>query len=799
MKNMALVVVTLLFVGVQAKAQSIKFEGKVSDSISRQSINFTTISLLDSATSKQINTLSNGTGEFSFQNLFAGSYKLTLVAIGYHSKIVKIKLKPSQSNSLFYEILLSPKNINLKEVTINGVKPLVKQEPDRIVYDIAADPDHKNENMLQMMRKIPFLSLDAEDNLLMKGSTDYKVLVDGRSTGLMARSPKDALRMLSANTVKKVEVITSPSAKYDSEGAAGIINIITNKNLVGATLYTLLHANTRIGRGFESAVTVKKGKVGLYIWSGYWRHDIRPNFLDNVRTNLNTSYLRIQQQGKNKIDGGDFPINADFSYAIDTLNLLNISYARAHATYNDEGNQFFSATDQQGSLSYAYSFDNTNYRINTANDIGLNYQLGFRRNKNSFLTLSYRFSRSTNEFQNLNLGAAIFNYTSFQTTQDNIAGLGEQTVQLDYSTTIKKVNIESGAKLIFRDNFSLANTDYLSGGTGYHQVDDLDYQQNIAAAYQSFRLNLKKWGFKTGVRLERTGINAQFISTHSLLNRDFINLIPVASLSHKITSSLTANLAYTQRIQRPAIWQLNPFVNQSNPLQYSSGNPSLNPAIFHLFEMGFSSFKKTTFTVNFGYAYAHNTIQAVTSSIPGSITKTTFENIGKNENLSLNISANRQFNTMLSMYLNWRVQYVKFEGSSTGFSFENKGFMASGSPGINLRFPNDFRISGSLNINTSQPILQGRASGNVMSVINFKKLLLDKKMNISLQVYSPIKKNLETSNLINAFDFTQQNSNRRTSRGFYLGINYTFGELKERIKKTKSVSNDDLISAPKEN
>ncbi|MDQ7949303.1 MAG: carboxypeptidase-like regulatory domain-containing protein, partial [Pedobacter sp.] len=483
MKPLILLFLLMLTVSMLKAQHTGVYRGQVLDSATHQPVGYVTIILAQISKPEQ-KKLTKGDGSFLFENLSSGNYQLTLVALGYRPLRTGFHFSAELPNVVPITFLISNKGYTLNEVTIKSAIPLVRQEPDKMIYDIQSDPDSKTDNMLQMMQKVPFLTLDGEDRLLLKGSTDFKVLIDGRSTGMMARNANDALRMLRASTIKQVEVITVSSAKYDSEGAAGIINIITRKNLAGLMSYNLLHANTRIGRGFESSVTAKKDRLGLYVWSGYWNHDLNANRINNLRSNFGPASLSVRQEGWNKSDGFDFPVIAELSYEIDSLNLLNASISTTKDVVHNSGEQLFTAIDQASATQYRFNLDNINTTSVNSYDIGLNYQLGFRNKKNTLLTLAYKFSRSANEFKDESAYLGLSNYPDQQLLQENKYGTDEHTIQLDFSGSISKVKFETGAKLIMRDYFSTDNYNMSGAPVGLIN-DELTYQQHILGLYHS--------------------------------------------------------------------------------------------------------------------------------------------------------------------------------------------------------------------------------------------------------------------------------------------------------------------------
>jgi outer membrane receptor for ferrienterochelin and colicin len=212
-------------------------------------------------------------GSFSISKIEAGKYELTIVALGYNAKTIRLEVAAEGTKNLGKINIISTSS-NLAEVNVTAAKPIIKQEIDRITYDIQADPESKVNNVLDMMRKIPLLSVDGEDNIKLKGSGSYKILINGKPSSLVARNPSEVFKTMSASNIEKIEVITTPPAKYDSEGLAGIINIITKKN-IDAGYKGGLNYNQRFpvgGAGVSAYLTVKEGKLGLSAYGGVGKY-----------------------------------------------------------------------------------------------------------------------------------------------------------------------------------------------------------------------------------------------------------------------------------------------------------------------------------------------------------------------------------------------------------------------------------------------------------------------------------------------------------------------------------------------
>jgi len=783
----------------QQVSTSNSVKGNLIDSTSKQGIGFATISIKNSSSTvvKSIATKENGT--FLLEKLDAGRYTITVIHAGYNAKTIPVTLTHNNNLNLG-NVLLSARVNQLADVVIGGAKPLVKKEIDGLSYNIQADPDSKTNNMLEMMRKIPMISTDGDDNLLLRGSTSFKVLINGRSSGLMATSPRDALQGIPASSILKVEVFTTPPAKYDSEGLTGIINIVTNKKIdQGYNGSIQSYFNSRLGKGFSGFFTLKMGKLGINGNSSNQYYHFLGTEVNNNRVGLGANLFRIEQQGvnnKNNNSGSYGGKSVEVSYEIDSLNLLTGSVSFDDINRNQNGNQHFKIFDQFGNLTQAYLLNNYDLTENKSKDAGINYQHGFKNNKERLLTLSYLYSSSDNEVANTNKAINRINYNNDDLSQLNTSGSEEQTFQLDYVHPFNNVKIESGAKLITRDyysDFEFRNIDPLNGNLNSLATNQYNYTQNVYGVYNSYQYKLKTWGIKAGLRLERTVNDANFITQASKLHQTYDKLVPTVVIQNSFGSASYISFGYTQRIQRPGIAQLNPFVNKSNPLFYTSGNPDLLPVVNHNFELNYSNLKKGALNASLNYSFSKNTIQNVIVLGADLINRSTLANIGKNDNLGFDLSINYPITKKLSTNLNGRIAYVWTSGEVNGKAYSNQGFQANISNLITYNIAAGWRISYNINANTPAVTLQGRSAPYFFTTTRLFKEFFNKKLTAQVAVYNPFRQYAHWASTINALDFKQTSDTRIYLRGMFLTATYRFGKLKESVKKNKrGVTNDDI-------
>jgi len=789
----------------QTAPQTITVKGMVIDSVANKPLSYVTVALQDAKTQQSVKAgLTKDDGSFALKAPVGNAYQLVLVSLGYKNKVIKINSTGSDIDA--GRILLSPSSSQLKEVSVTAARPMIKQEVDRIAYDVQADPDSKALSALDMMRKVPLLSVDGNDNIQLKGSGNYKILVNGKESALFTKNPSDVLKSMPATNVDKIEVITTPPAKYDAEGLAGIINIITKKNAdQGYNVGFNSRFNSVFGPGYNINGTLKEGKFGMSLFVGLGSNGHQVNTSGGFE-NIFASHTDINQTGTTTQTGHFHYVGTELSYELDTLNLLTASL-NLFGNNQVQDNDQVSVTDSAGIEKQGYTLQNSGTSSFTGLDLAVNYQLGFKRSKDRLLTFSYKYSYSPNKQLNDNLFSDRFNYpvTFFPDyDQYNNAGDKDHTIQVDYASPLnKQFSIEAGAKAILRNNYSNFNVNDRDPVTQQFVTNDaltndFNYHQNIISLYNSYQLKMDKWTGKAGLRLEHTSLNADFISAGVTTAPGYANLIPSVSIQRSFKTS-SINFGFTQRIQRPGIFQLNPFVDRSNPSFVNTGNPQLKPELDNTFELTYSNFTKNSVNIGLSYAFSNNSIQNVSSlqtetvnNKTDTVTYTTFQNLGTHKTVGLNINTNMNITKEFSLSLNGQVNHIWLSGTFNGSMYHNDGFTGNAFGNTRYRFKNGFALSFNAGYFSGNINLQGKSSDFIFNQYLVSKDFFNRKLTLVLVANNPYYKYKTFSNTINSVDFYQTTFNQNYYRSLAFRINFRFGKLKSDIKKNQhGIENDD--------
>ncbi|MDQ3291373.1 MAG: outer membrane beta-barrel protein, partial [Bacteroidota bacterium] len=431
-------------------------KGNIQDSLKQEPLGYVTIIILEKGKNEPVKTaLSKDNGTFEISGLSPKSYQMVLAFVGYRNKKMDLPAFTPQNPVVeLGTILMSTGTKQLKEVEIVTERPLVKQDIDKITYDVGADPESKTLTALDMLRKVPLITVDADDNIELKGNSNYKVLVNGKTSSLFVRNPKDVFKSMPASSIKNIEVITTPPSKYEAEGVGGIINIITHKKTMGG-----YNGSLNIGAGqpqsyqvgsYVTAKIKKFGVTGNYFYNDY----VSPAGRNNLfrRDALNNE---LNQVGESKNEGDYQYAGGELSYEIDTLNLLTANLGFNRGRHNNDLTQQVQNLNNIGTITQAYDRLNNGSGQWRGVDVGLDYQRTFKRNKEQIFTLSYKFNQNGDDsFSDFKV-VPVQNYPeSIISKTENNGTTNEHTFQADYVQPIKKQTLEVGVKSILRNSQS---------------------------------------------------------------------------------------------------------------------------------------------------------------------------------------------------------------------------------------------------------------------------------------------------------------------------------------------------------
>lgn len=609
MKEKLLYLMLILFVSASVFAQTgggsaaFTIKGQVVDSLSNESVPYATLRIaLASAPQNPVKLLAcDDDGKFTATMNKPGKYVMTMESLGKAPAKKTFTLSENKKLLDFGKLFMNDDTQQLKEVTVVAQKPLVKVEVDKLTYNLEDDPEAKTNNALEMFRKVPMVTVDGEDKIQLKGSSNYKIYMNGKPSNLLSGdNASDVLKSMPASSIKNIEVITDPGSKYDAEGVGGIINIITTKNaLQGYTGTVRANASTLGSFGGGGYVSMKAGKFGITANYGYnyrnspWNDSYSERFTDEDML-ADGDPTRLEEKGRSKNKGPFQYGYLEGSYEIDTLNLLSVG-VNLFRGKNKSLSELDAVLDPLDGIDnrlrsydpvYRYNRNSVSEGTFGSTDINVDFQHSTSK-KDELLTLSYRFSQSPNDNEGrteVDVQEGYY-YLSGEYPKWNIndASTVEHTGQVDYTTPLfEKQTLEVGVKYINRQNKSNTLEQIYNDSTKIWEDRSRDnsqfkHTQHIYSAYLGYLVRLNKFGIKAGVRAEGTSLKASFARKPDLnFSTDYFDVVPNATLTYQMDMSSQIRLGYNMRIQRPGIWFLNPYINDVNPQNISQGNPNLD-------------------------------------------------------------------------------------------------------------------------------------------------------------------------------------------------------------------------------
>ncbi|AHM60382.1 TonB-dependent receptor [Flammeovirgaceae bacterium 311] len=774
-------------------------QGTVVDAAEQTTLAYATVAVMENGSSQPLKTaFTDLKGSFTLTVVPYKAYTLIITYVGYQTRTIELPLITANPLSLG-QIGMSSDVSLLQEVVVVAERLLVEQDIDKLTYHVEIDPESHTLSALEMMRKVPLLSVDGDDNLQLNGSDSYLVLINGKTSSLFVQNPSEIFKSMPASAIKSIEVITNPPARYDAEGVGGIINIITyRKTISGYNGSVSAAISSPRGSTMGGYLTAKAGKFGF---SGHLVNNITsspPAGRSYLRED-HTRQTRLVQTGESNNRNSSLNGSGELSYELNALSVFTASYRANSNNGTHDFLQQVALFNGSNNLTQAYQNTSTSRNNSGGNDLGLDLQRSFRKHPEQLLTLSYKVSSNANASSSDFALQPLLNYIEQLSQTQNRSSTREHTLQADYVQPIKKQTLELGVKSSLRRNDSDYFYKNLHQETGAFVLDpsqsnNFDYQQDIHAAYASLSLKKNNWGLRTGARLEETWVDANFRSSGTFATQHYLNLIPSLNLSHKLKNNSTLKLSYNQRLERPGLYHLNPYVNLTDPRNISYGNPGLDPATNHSFNLAYATFIKSS-SINAGlfHHFANNSIQRFTSLGEDTVARTTYANIGRRQAYGFSLSGSTMLFNKLSLSLNSTTQYLRITSTFQDRLQHNTGLTLNASGNVSYRFNKTWRANGNLAYNSPQIFLQGRSAGFVSNNLSVHKdILKNNKGSVSLSVRNPFQKYRRYQNEISDPAFYQLQESFSVIRQFSLAFSYRFGKVQTSSPRRKrSIQDDD--------
>ena len=786
-----------------APAATGSLTGTVLDSLKREPVPYATVVLLPASGDAAITGVAaDDAGKFTLTRLKPGSYRLRVSYVGYGPQTRAVTVTDGATAVPAFRLPVA--GTALAEAVVIGTKPVVEMRPDRMIYNADQDVTNTGGTAADVLRKAPLLAVDGDGKVTMRGSGNFKVLVNNKPSPTLASNLAEALKSIPADQIKSVEIITTPPAKYDGEGTAGIINIVLKKGVDRGLNGRVGASGGNRNTSLSTALNFKKGKLGFTSSAntGTWYN---PNEFERARYGRPDGSL-LTQNSSGKSNGHWYYGTLGLDYDLSEHQSLSLAGSVNGYFGDDVSNLFstYSAPTQPGQL---FSRGTVNNFSGVNGELTGTYTKTFTQAKrewsilgqyaNNSSTFGYDYNQFRNSYTTLEAGQASYRERSQGRTPGH-----EYTLQTDFTQPFgEKQTLETGLKAIWRHTGSVADVDTLNPllnrdfVRATRRATDFSYDQNVQAAYATYSfVPTKKLSLSLGGRVERTSLTATFRTTGSdIPPRSYVTPLPNGNVQYAFSDNNSLRLAYSKRITRPYIDYLNPFVNRSDPQNISKGNPNLDPELTDSYELSFNTNGKAgSLNIAASARRTGNAIEAVRSSTdtPG-VTVQTFANVAANAFYQLNFYGSAKPAKGWDISGGPDVQYIVRRSPTLGI--ERSGFTASINFNTSYKLPKGFTVQGFAFGSLPQPGLQGTGPANLYYQLGGKKTFWKEKADLTLNFGAPFNNSWAYRSTTTTPAFDETSTYRAFQRSFRLSFGYRFGTAQQG-KQRKSISNDDVKS-----
>ncbi|WP_345031212.1 TonB-dependent receptor domain-containing protein [Ravibacter arvi] len=765
------------------QANGAKVTGRVVEKGGSESVPFATIALLRPDSSVVMGVSADENGVFELVSVAPGNYLVKVSSIGFEPEVVPNVQVPVESRLINLGVIQVRNEANqLQEVKIVAEKSMIVTDIDKTSINIGQDLLASSNNASELLEKLPAVSMDENGSPMIRGMSNIVVLIDGKPSSQYGSDLATVLQSFPSDLIERIDVITSPSAKYEADGASGVIDIITKKaTIVGMNGNVRLSAGNYDHYNAGGNFNYKSEKLVLRASGSYQTSQVlntrrlnRQNLLGEV-----PSTLFQEGNGVNKNANGFGRIQAGYDFSPKT----NVG-----ASINFSNNQNESSGFTANRTVYPDDVVKQKFnRINRGNTDGQNitYGLDFRqefsqREHNLTASLNYTTGGSDGRSDLIQESDEIKLQRQQYNQRDNNSRSLHGKIDFSWPVNENLTLIAGGhTRQNTRNNNNLLYT--YDSETGDFIYDErisniFGYRDALYSGYVSATQKWKDWGFRAGLRLSNMTQYLDQVSMNRKFSVHFLNMIPSFSVSRKIDDASLVKLNYSRRVQRPNADWLNPYTDITDPRNIRTGNPNLSPEFTHRMDLGYSNYKEvlgigsSLFT-----SYSNNAITTIRTIDEEGISYTSFDNVGRD--LSYGVETDLSLKLLGDkLKINTSGRFFRNEIVSVPAQIDNRRWSFSGNLNTFFQLPAGLRGSVYVNYDGPKAIAQGTRMGVFQGNASIRKSFFEKRAFISLNIQDIFLSRRYRNNLATP-TYIQHSEWHRTNR--YIGItaNYKFGKI----------------------
>jgi len=716
-----------------------RIDGHVFDKTSKFPLEYANIVVFSLRDSSQVNgTITNSDGYFSIDIKRPGMFYLRFGFIGYQDLFIDtIRLNRNNKYAAFNEIYLEPQAYNLKEVIVQGEGAPITYHIDKKVINVSQQFTSLSGSAVDVLENVPSVSVDIEGNVSLRGSGSFQVLVDGRPTIL---EPNEALQQIPASSIENIEIITNPSAKYNPEGTAGIINVLLKKNsLAGMSGIVEINAGLNNKYGGETIFDYKLDGYQINLGIDYNKRFFEMNSFTDNRSDFQGYSTYLNSFGTAVRGRTSYGIRGSISLNIDDSNNLMFGARYGDRDGKMNGTSFYTKSLSNSSTVQNYLNSSSRTRSGNFYELSMNYLHKFNKAGHE-LSGEIDYERSNGEEGNITTltenELITYGQKSTEDGPDN-----EFRIKLDYVLPIgEESKFEAGYQSeleLTEKNNNVFEYDVNIGDFAFRDQfsNKTKYDDFVHSLYSLYSGSISSVKYQFGLRGEKTDRKIELVKTGESFKIDERDLFPSFHMSSKLAENHQVMASYTSRIQRPRGWELEPFDTWIDAYTLRRGNPALKPEYIDSYELGYQILMgKSLFSIETYYRINHNKRERIRSIYNADVNLITTQNVGKSYSLGaetmLNFDPINDWNVnIMGDFYNYRI-----EGSYFQQDFSKQSFSWS------MRFNNSIKFTTSTQIQLNgmynSPVVSSQEERKGFFSINaaLRQDLFDKQLSLTLQV-----------------------------------------------------------------
>ncbi len=782
---------TLLFLGgvTWAWSQS-SISGQIIDAETGNPLEYTTISLLQNDSSLVTGGLSDMEGNFNIETK-PGQYLIRIQFVSYETKDLK-EIQVGAGNTNLGKISLAPSTETLSEVLVEGKKEQTVLELDKRVFNVGQDLSNSGRNASEILDNLPSVTVDVDGNVSLRGSNNVRIWVNGKPSGLVGIGDSDGLRSLTGDMIERVEVVTNPSARYEAEGAGGIINIVLKKQQQ-AGLNGSFTGNIGNPANYGGSVNLNYRKSWMNVFVNYGLNYRRSPGEGNSfqRFELpDRSYITRRDQSR--VRGG---ISNNIRFGSDfIINEYNTITASALYRVSDENNTsdlwYRDYTLEDVLLERTLRTDDE-AEDETNQEYELYYKRTFaQKNRDLSVTAQYRQGGET-EKSNLTEYAGLEDLApSLYQRSLNSENEDQWLFQADY---VHPIFSEGKLEVGYRNTIRQIDNNYLveeQEESGLWEPlpnfsNNFEYDENIYAGYLILSNKTGKWSYQGGVRVESTDITTHLIQTAEKNDKNYVNFFPSAFLTYTLTKASSLQASYSRRINRPDFRDLNPFFTFSDARNIRTGNPDLDPEYTDSYELGFLyNFGKGNIYSGGYYRFTDGETERISRVENDGITYSRPENMSTENSFGIEVNSNLDLLSWWSVNGNFNFYRAITEGEAYGIQLSRDTYTMSGRFTSKWNVPKLFEVQMSGFYRAPQETTQGRRKAFYSVDLGATKDVLNRKATVSLNVRD-LFNTRKFRGVTYGENFYEESSFRWGVRQVTLSFTYRLNQLKRQQQRDR--------------